>query len=62
MLCCLMHSCVCVCVNRKKCEDDLKKKLMNDLHKLIEGKMKQVCCHHVFSHCSSQSEENTVTS
>lgn len=58
MLCCLMHS--CVCVNRKKCEDDLKKKLMHDLHKLIEGKMKQVRCHHVFSHCNSQSEENTV--
>lgn len=34
-----------MCVNRKNCEDDLKKKLMNDLHKLIEGKMKQVCCH-----------------
>lgn len=33
-------------LRRKKCEDDLKKKLMHDLHKLIEGKMKQMAYAH----------------
>lgn len=33
---------VSVCANRKNCNDDLKKKLMKDLHDLVRGKIKQV--------------------
>lgn len=34
---------VIFCVNRKKCDENLKKKLMKELHDLIRGKLKQVC-------------------
>lgn len=33
---------VCVSVHRKKCDGDMKRKLMEDLHELIKGKYKQV--------------------
>lgn len=37
-----MRMIVCVWVNRKKCDNDLKKKLMTELHELVRGKIKEV--------------------
>uniref|UniRef100_A0A8C4ILS7 Pumilio homolog 3 n=1 Tax=Dicentrarchus labrax TaxID=13489 RepID=A0A8C4ILS7_DICLA len=37
---------VCLCVNRKNCDNDMKKKLMKELHDLIRGKIKQMAFAH----------------
>jgi len=34
----MMHA----CINRKKCDNELKKKLMTELHDLVRGNIKQV--------------------